>query len=79
MYLELEHRLTDKLAALPESGMGYQLVDLVLAGGRVVPHVRVFNGELADVPRQFANFRSDEIADVRLTLPRDRETSVEEF
>jgi hypothetical protein len=63
MKIKLERRFVERLANLPESGMGYQRVDLRLADGRELKDVVVFNAEEADVPDEFANAK---IADVRL-------------
>ena len=63
MRIKLERRFVERLADLPESGMGYQRVDLRLADGRELRDVLVFNAEEADVPDEFANAK---IADVRL-------------
>ena len=67
MRIELQPAMIDRLLALPENGMGYQIVDLLLIDGRVVPSVPVFNAEIANVPDTFGNIAADEIADVRLT------------
>jgi hypothetical protein len=61
MRIKLEPRWVQKLLALPESGMGYQRVDLRLVDGRQVKDVPVFNAEEVDLPEEFANSR---IADV---------------
>jgi hypothetical protein len=37
--------ITQKLAFLPESGMGYQVVSLTLRDGRVLKRRNVINGE----------------------------------
>ena len=50
MRIKLDERLVRKLLAFPESGMGYQRVDLVLADGRVLRDTFVFNAEEADLP-----------------------------
>lgn len=50
MYLKLEPKWTETLMSLPESGMGYQIVDLTLEGGRQLIGVPVFNGEDVYVP-----------------------------
>jgi hypothetical protein len=63
MRIKLERRFVERLANLPESGMGFQRVDLRLADGREVRDVLVFNTEEADVPDEFAHAN---IADVRL-------------
>jgi len=60
-------RLNDKwkqiLAQLPESGMGYQVIDVELQNGRILAGLTVFNGEerQSDV-----EFDPNEIVDVRL-------------
>ena len=63
MRIKLERRFVERLIDLPESGMGYQRVDLWLADGRELKDVLVFNAEEADVPDEFAHAM---IADVRL-------------
>jgi hypothetical protein len=66
MQLELRQEMIDRLLALPESGMGYQLVDLVLVDGRIVPSVPVFNCEIAKLPDTFRGITAFDVADVRL-------------
>ena len=63
MRIKLERRFVERLIDQPESGMGYQRVDLRLADGRELKDVLVFNAEEADVPEEFADAK---IADVRL-------------
>jgi len=63
MRIKLERRFVERLIDQPESGMGYQRVDLRLVDGRELKDVLVFNAEEADVPDEFANVK---IADVRL-------------
>ena len=67
MQLELNKKTVNRLLTLPESGMGYQLVDLLLVDGRVVPSVPVFNSEIANLPDSFRDVRASDIADVRLS------------
>jgi hypothetical protein len=43
MRLELDPRWTQKLAQLPESGMGYQGVRVRLKAGRTIEDALVFN------------------------------------
>jgi len=66
MQIELRSELINRLLALPESGMGYQLVDLILVDGRIVPNVQIFNCEIASLPDTFRDLRASDIADVRL-------------
>jgi hypothetical protein len=63
MKLKLEPRWTRQLANLPESGMGYQRVDVRLSDGREVINAVVFNGEDLELPD---DCRDVEIADIRL-------------
>ena len=63
MRIKLEPRWTKRLLELPESGMGYQRVDVRLADGRELRDLLVFNGEELEVPREFAGAT---IADLRL-------------
>ena len=64
MHLQLKSKIVDRLLALPESGMGYQVVDLVLSDGRIIPNVTILNGEIATLPDSL-RISSSEIADVR--------------
>jgi hypothetical protein len=66
MKLHLSPDLTRKLTDLPESGMGYQRVDLVLDDGRTVSDVIVFNAEVAEV-EGLGMLTADRIVDVRLS------------
>jgi hypothetical protein len=66
MQLELRPEMVDRLIHMPESGMGYQVVDLVLIDGRVVPNVTVFNSEIADLPDEFRDVRPSDVTDVQL-------------
>lgn len=63
MRIRLEPRWTKRLLELPESGMGYQRVDIRLVDGRELKDVMVFNAEEIEVPDEFARVQ---IKDVRL-------------
>ena len=63
MRIKLEQRWTTRLLELPESGMGYQRVDVRLADGRELTDLLVFNAEEIEVPGELAGVA---IADVRL-------------
>lgn len=43
----------DRLVHLPESGMGYQKVNIILKRGGVLKDVIVFNAEECQVPEYF--------------------------
>jgi hypothetical protein len=66
MRIELQKKIIDRLITLPETGMGYQLVDLVLSDGRIVPNVAIFNCEIANLPDNYGDVRPSDVTDVRL-------------
>ena len=57
MRIKLEPKWSRQLLSLPESGMGYQRVDLQMADGREVNDVPAFNGEEVEVPAEYATSR----------------------
>ena len=63
MRVKLEQRWIKRLLQLPESGMGYQRVDLRLADGREFKDVLAFNAEEVELPDECTNAK---IEDVRL-------------
>jgi hypothetical protein len=65
MQLELRPEIIDRLVGMPENGMGYQVVDLVLIDGRLVRDVVVLNCEIASLPEDLRDVRSSDVADVR--------------
>ena len=66
--LRLPTQWTSELARTPETGMGYQVVTIVLKDGREFDHAVIVDGtitqirNLEDIP-----FSADEIANIRLT------------
>jgi hypothetical protein len=67
MQIELRKDIVDRLLGLPETGMGYQVVDLVLADGQIVPNVKIFNCEIANLPESYRNVRPSDVMDVRIS------------
>jgi len=63
MRIKLEPRWVERLLELPESGMGYQRVDIRLVDGRELKNVLVFNAEEIEVPDEF---KQVQIKDLRL-------------
>lgn len=61
MRVQLEQKWIDLLTRLPESGMGYQRVNVRFADNRVVRDVHVFNAELAELPEDMARVPIKEI------------------
>lgn len=67
MRIKLDKRWTDLLLTWPESGMGYQRVDVTMADGCELKDVLVLNAELLDVPAEFAQAT---VASIRLPSKR---------
>jgi hypothetical protein len=61
MRIKLAKRWIDLLLKEPESGMGYQRVDVRFADGRHVENAMVFNAEDLDVPDSFAGAEVQEL------------------
>ena len=66
MRVSLEKRWTEKLLALPESGMGYQRVRLRLKDGRTVENAVVLNSQVLELPEDTPQFGPADIADMEL-------------
>ena len=63
MRIKLSQRWIDYLLKKPESGMGYQRVDVQFADGRHLENVVVLNAELIEVPDAFDRA---EVQDLRM-------------
>jgi len=63
MKIRLPQEWTDYLVRLPESGMGYQRVDVRFADGSVQPDCVVFNAETIALPE---SCEGKAITDIRL-------------
>ena len=61
MRVPLAKKWIDRLVKLPESGMGYQRVDIRFADGRVVQDVAVFNAKEAELPADLARVPIEDI------------------
>ena len=61
--IPLNQKWIDQLTKLPESGMGYQIIDVHLRDGRILERVFVFNAEM---PTGF-DFTENDIADITLS------------
>lgn len=68
MRMPLTTRWIDKLVSLPETGAGYQIVDLVLRDGRRLQRVMVFNAEEAEITD--LTVRTGDIVDIQLSDQR---------
>ncbi len=50
---DLPSEIQEQLLRLPETGMGYQVVEFTLRGGRIVSPVTVLNGSIAESAELF--------------------------
>ena len=64
MKITLSEALTKRLLDMPETGMGYQRVDIVFDDGTVLPGAIVLNASVVDVPDSMANKK---ICDFRIS------------
>ena len=64
MLLQLDTRWTEHICGLPESGMGYHLVDVTLHDGTRVPNVFVFNAQHIDWPPTRGHIQPADIVDI---------------
>jgi hypothetical protein len=61
MTVKLAKKWVDYLIRQPESGMGFQKVDVRLKGNRVLNDVPVFNAEEIDLPEDCADTAIEEL------------------
>ena len=61
MRIKLAKRWTKRLLQLPETGMGYQRVDLRLADGRELKNVLAFNAEEIELLDECANAKIEAV------------------
>jgi hypothetical protein len=59
--IKLDRRWVQRLLKLPESGMGYQRVDVKMADGRELKNAVVLNAELLELPDDFGSATVTEI------------------
>ena len=62
MRLKLEQRWTNRLLELPESGMGYQRVDIHFVDGRILEDVVVFNAQEFEVAEEFVQSKIRDVS-----------------
>ena len=62
-----ENKWKKLLCSLPESGMGYQIVDITLKSGKVVKRIKVFNAEIVKIPPSVKTFSEDDIINIKLS------------
>lgn len=74
MKLKLNKHWTEKLLKFPETGMGYQRVNVILKSDQIIRDVVVLNAEDLVLPDQYTNLKLEEISDftVRSKKNKDR-------
>jgi len=55
MRLKLDKKWAAFLLTLPESGMGYQRIDIFFAGGSMLHDIVAYNAEEIEIPSQYLN------------------------
>ena len=55
MRQKLDKKLTASLLTVPESGMGYQRIDLFFADGSILHDIVAYNAEEIEIPSQYLN------------------------
>ena len=66
MTVKLNDYWSERLARMPETGMGYQKVDVTLKDGRTLKGLMVFNAEDCQTEQEF---KVEDIADIKLHKP----------
>ena len=66
MRIKLSNKWVEYLCSMPESGMGYQLVDVTLKDGRVFKEILVFNAEELQLPPEYKDLKIEDIEDIKL-------------
>jgi hypothetical protein len=66
MTIKLNDYWSQRLAHMPETGMGYQKVDLILKDGRTLKGLLVLNAEDCQTEQEF---KVEDIADIKLHRP----------
>jgi hypothetical protein len=52
---------------LPETGMGYQLVDIFLKDGRIYKKITVYNSEEIELSANYEDLKIEEINKIKLS------------
>lgn len=66
MRIKLDKKWTKFLLSIPESGMGYQIVDITFNNGNVIKGVNVFNAEELELPDGYKIDKIDKIDSIVL-------------
>lgn len=66
MRRKLSKKWIKHLLFMPESGMGYQTIDIILKNGQVIEQINVFNAEDMELPDKYKHLKVEKIKDIVL-------------
>lgn len=66
MKIKLSKKWVERLLSVPETGMGYQTIDVTLKDGRVIKGVNVFNAEDLELPDEYKSIKIEKIQNIKL-------------
>ena len=66
MRLKLSKKWIDYLLKMPETGMGYQIVNIKLKDGRLIENVFAFNSEEIDLPEKYDGIKEEDIEEIKI-------------
>ena len=66
MKYKLNNYWTEYLLKYPETGMGYQRVDIKLKTGQTIKNVVVLNAEELILPDEYADLSCDDISNIKV-------------
>lgn len=73
MKLKLNKYWTERLLKYPETGMGYQRVDVILKSGQIIKDIVILNAEDLMLPEEYRNLKLEEIENLHvLTKGKDK-------
>jgi len=72
MGIKLTEKWVEYLCSMPESGMGYQIIDVKLKDGRVLKDISVLNAQELELPPEYKDLKIEDIEDVKLRKVRKR-------
>jgi len=70
MKLKLNKYWTEYLLKYPETGMGYQRVDVILKSGQTIKNIVVLNAEDLILPDEFKHLNLSEITNIVVSRSR---------
>lgn len=67
IHVPVSERWAAVLAGMPETGMGFHLVDVVLEDGRRVERVPIYDSRTVELPAEVGAICPDDIVDLSLS------------